>query len=355
MKICLYQEGLEYMKMITQSGITSAFNQIKEAIESAGMECTNNINDDFDILHINFGIGPTSMTYANYYKRKGKKVIIHAHMTADDFANSFIMSKQAAPVVKETLKLFYSQGDIIFCPSNYAKETLETYKMNRPILPMSNGVRTEFFQKDKIKGQLYREEENITRELVFSLGHVFKRKGVLDFCRIAETMPQFDFRWFGKIYDKLMVDNKEFDDYLNQPPFNLKFTGFVQDIIAAYSAGDMFFFPSYAENQGIAILEAASIGMPLILRNLPVYDEWFTHGENCMIGKNNEEFKELIAQVSEDKKLAHKLMGNGKALSEKHNLHNVGLRLKKTYEKLYNDELDDLIGDENFMKDNISL
>ena len=71
MKVCLYQEGLEYMKMVTQSGITSAFNHLKEALEKADIEYTTDINDDFDILHINFGIGPTSMTYANYYRKKG--------------------------------------------------------------------------------------------------------------------------------------------------------------------------------------------------------------------------------------------------------------------------------------------
>lgn len=356
MKVCLYQEGLEYMKMVTQSGIVSAFNHLKKALEKAGVEYTTNINEDFDILHINFGIGPSSMIYAKYYRKKGKKVIIHAHSTAEDFAHSFIMSDKLSSFVKTTLKTFYSQGDLVLCPSTYTKSVLEKYQLNTPIIPISNGVDTKKFKRNVVKGQLLREEEGIPndRELVFTVGHVFKRKGVFDFCNVAECLPQFEFRWFGKIYDRFVVDNREFKSYLTNPPFNLRFTGFVQDIIAAYSAGDIFFFPSYEENQGIAILEAASIGLPIIVRDIPVYKDWLIHEENVLKGKNNKEFIKHILRISEDNKLREKLITNAKHLAQKHDLENVGKRLKIIYEHLYNDELSELLNNEEFMKDNIS-
>ncbi|MCD6227296.1 glycosyltransferase family 4 protein [Candidatus Micrarchaeota archaeon] len=351
MKVCLYQEGLEYMKMVTQSGITSAFNHLKEALEKADVEYTTDINDDFDILHINFGIGPTSMTYANYYRKKGKKVIIHAHTTSEDFANSFIMSDKIGPIVKKTLQMFYSQGDIVLCPSVYTKTILSEYNLGVPIIPVSNGVDTNKFKKDNTRGQLFREENGISRELVFSVGQVFKRKGVFDFCDVAEHLPQFDFRWFGKVYDKFVVGNKEIKYYLETPPFNLKFSGFVPDIIAAFSAGDIFFFPSYEENQGIVILEAASIGVPIIVRDIPVYRDWLFHEENVLKGMNNKEFITLITMLSEDDGLKKKLVSNGRRLAEKHDLKNIGLRLKKIYEHLYNSEMENILDDEVFMTD----
>ncbi|MCC7569929.1 glycosyltransferase family 4 protein [Candidatus Micrarchaeota archaeon] len=351
MKVCLYQEGLESMKMITQSGITSAFNHLKKALNKANIEHTTNINDDFDILHINFGIGPASLTFANYYRRKGKKVIIHAHTTAEDFANSFVMSNKIGPVLKGTLRMFYSQGDLVFCPSNYTKRILLKYRLKPPIIPVSNGVETEKFIKNSVKGQLYKEEEGIERELIFSVGQVFKRKGVFDFCNVAESMPHFDFRWFGRVYDQFLVDNKEFRQYLMNPPFNLRFSGFVPDIIAAYSAGDTFFFPSYEENQGIVILEAASMGIPIVVRDIPVYSDWLFHEENCLKGKNNKEFISLLNRVNEDKNLRKKIIDNGKVLAEKHDLSNIGKRLKKIYECAYNNQMDEILEDENFMSD----
>ena len=71
-------------------------------------------------------------------------------------------------------------------------------------------------------------------------------------------------------------------------------------------------------------------------------------------GKNNEEFIEHILHVSEDKKLREKLITNSKQLAQKHDLENVGKRLRTIYEHLYNDELTELLDNEEFMKDNIS-
>jgi 1,2-diacylglycerol-3-alpha-glucose alpha-1,2-glucosyltransferase len=75
---------------------------------------------------------------------------------------------------------------------------------------------------------------------------------------------------------------------------NLIMPGYVKDIIAAYSGGDIFCFPSYYEGEGIAILEAMSCGLPIILRDLPSYEGRLINGENCLKARDNNEFIEKI-------------------------------------------------------------
>ena len=63
MKVLLYTEGL---KTIKKSGLGLAIEHQKKALEDNNVDYTININDDFDILHINF-YGPKSYLFALRY------------------------------------------------------------------------------------------------------------------------------------------------------------------------------------------------------------------------------------------------------------------------------------------------
>ena len=63
-------------------------------------------------------------------------------------------------------------------------------------------------------------------------------------------------------------------------PSNVMFTGYINNVPGALSASDIFFFPSRHETQGLALVEAAANGRPIVTRNLPVFREWLTHGHD---------------------------------------------------------------------------
>ena len=70
------------------------------------------------------------------------------------------------------------------------------------------------------------------------------------------------------------------------------------DIIeGAFANADVFFFPTYEETEGIVVLEALASKCPLLIRDIPIYEEWLTHGVNCHKGKTNEEFKALLDDI----------------------------------------------------------
>ena len=124
MKVLLYAEGL---KTIGKSGLGKAIGHQMKALEDENIEYTLDPKDDYDILHINTWF-LKSYLMARKAKRKGKKIVYHAHSTEEDYKNGFILAKQTSKFVKWWLIKCYSLGDVIITPTPYSKKLLEGYK-----------------------------------------------------------------------------------------------------------------------------------------------------------------------------------------------------------------------------------
>ena len=96
-KVLLYTEGY---KTIRKSGLGKAINHQMQALEDNDIDYTTDPKDDFDILHINT-YWPKSYFFTKKAKKKGKKVIYHAHSTEEDFRNSFLFSNLVSPLFKK--------------------------------------------------------------------------------------------------------------------------------------------------------------------------------------------------------------------------------------------------------------
>jgi 1,2-diacylglycerol-3-alpha-glucose alpha-1,2-galactosyltransferase len=75
-------------------------------------------------------------------------------------------------------------------------------------------------------------------------------------------------------------------------------------VIRYLSAADLFFLPSRHENCPMAVLEAAALGLPLLLRDLPQYSDLL--GDGCLYG-DDENFPSLIRMIISDPRLRGKL------------------------------------------------
>lgn len=65
-----------------------------------------------------------------------------------------------------------------------------------------------------------------------------------------------------------------------EKPENVIFAGFMPPVILrdAYCGADAFAFFSYEETEGIVVLEALSCEIPVIVRDIPVYEKWLEDG-----------------------------------------------------------------------------
>lgn len=328
MKVLLYTEG---EKMTSNSGLGKAIKHQMKALESANVEYTTNLKDDYDIIHINF-YGPKSYHLAKKAHRKGKKVVYHAHSTEEDFRSGFIFCKQLAPLFKRWLIKCYSLGDVIVTPTPYSKRLLEGYGIKKKIYAISNGIELDLFKKDEAAGKRFRKEYNYKKEdkVIIGIGLYITRKGIVDFVELAKRMPEYKFIWFG--YSPLAAATEDVRKAVNTKLDNLVFAGYVkqQVIKDAMNGCDVYLFPTYEETEGIPIIEACACKTTAIIRDIPIFEEMLEDGKNVYKAKTVDEFEEKIRGV-----ITGKLKRVGESaykVAEERDIKKVGEQLKKVYE-----------------------
>lgn len=331
MKVLLYFEGEKY---ISKSGIGRAMKHQIAALTSQGIDYTLDPKDNYDIAHINT-IGLQSSRLINYCKKRNIKIIYHAHSTEEDFRNSFILSNQISPIFKKRIVSLYSQADCIVTPTNYSRQVLLSYnKINKPIYVVSNGININEFNYDIDKVSLFRKYFNISenQKTIICVGLFFKRKGIIDFFEVAKKMPEYLFIWFGDT--PLYLIPHDIRKLIKNPPKNVILPGYIKgDILkGAYAGANAFFFPSYEETEGIVVLEALASYQQCVIRDIPVYKSWLIDGENCLKGKNNDDFIRIIKQVVESPESS--LKQNARETAEKYAIEKIGMELKAIYENV---------------------
>jgi 1,2-diacylglycerol-3-alpha-glucose alpha-1,2-glucosyltransferase len=328
MRVCLYLESIE---ILTPSGFPRAFRQQLEALRLSGVEVTTDPYGRYDLLHVHWN-APKSLYHLRRAKRRGVKVVAHAHSVgAFDMLDSFTFSNRVAPLYDRYLRWFYSQADCVFTPSERAAEILREKGLER-VAVVSNGIDRERFRFSQAGRDEFREKLSLDRFTAYSAGNVIPRKGVCDFIDVAAALPEIDFVWYGYRWGRLLSYYPAMHKKIAHRPPNVRFPGFVRDTQGAFSACDALFFPSFGETQSLVVLEAASLGRPLVLRDLPEYRSWLLEGTNCLLGRSVEEFVDLVRRVSREEPLRTALSRQAEALAEEHRLERIGERLRTLYE-----------------------
>lgn len=334
MKVLLYTGKVN----VEKSGVGKAIEHQKKALSLAKVPYTLNSNDDFDIIHINT-IFPDSLTAAKKAKKQGKKVVIHAHSTKEDIKNSFVFSNVAAPVLKQWLRVLYNQGDVILTPTPYSKSLLQTYGLEKEIIPISNGIDLKFWQKDGNERKRFREKYGFKDDdkIILSVGLLIERKGIVEFLELAKRMPEYKFVWFGDA--PLSLKTPKVIEAIKNKPSNVYFPGFIDSkgLKDAYGGCDVYIFPTKEETEGIVLLEALAMKTNTIISDIPIYDGWFLDKINIYKAKNVDDFEIKIKGII-NKKLPD-LTQEGYKVAEERSIEKIGYKLKKIYEKVLEKDL----------------
>lgn len=296
MKVYLYS-GMQ--KMIEKSGVGRAIHHQRLAAKKNGISIASHWKEA-DVLHINT-VFPASYLLAVKAKKEHIPVVYHAHSTKEDFKNSYLGSNLFANAFGWWIKRCYNTGDVIVTPSDYSKRLLCSYGIQKEVIVISNGVDMSFFDRSKARVDTFRKKYGYSKQdkIILSVGLTIDRKGVTDFVELAKRMPEYQFIWFGET-DLRTVPAKTRHVVQTKLP-NLRFAGYAKpnDLRDAYGSCDLFLFPSKEETEGIVVLEALAMKIPILLRDIPVYEGWLRHGETIYKAANIKEFEKQARAILE--------------------------------------------------------
>jgi 1,2-diacylglycerol-3-alpha-glucose alpha-1,2-glucosyltransferase len=328
MKICIYFEGANN---ISKSGIGRAFLHQKQMCEQMGVEYTTDYKDQYDILHINT-IFLKSEEAISYARKQKAKVIYHAHTTKEDFEDSFKMSNFLSPGLKVWLKRLYSKADLIITPTEYSKKLLQAYGIVKPIFALSNGIDTKRYQPSIEREEKFIKHFNIRKKdkVFISVGLWFKRKGIIDFINLARLLPQYRFIWFGQI-NKNSIPTEVVHE-MNNLPDNCEFPGYIAGdiLLGNFSKANGFIFMSYEETEGIVVLEALASKQAVIIRDIPVYQDWLIDNVDVLKAKSINDFRDKITYLANNDD--QKLKNNGYKVALSKDINIIAEQLYKIYQ-----------------------
>jgi 1,2-diacylglycerol-3-alpha-glucose alpha-1,2-glucosyltransferase len=315
-------------------GVKTALINQKKGLELNKVEVRlNSYKLDSDVNHCYF-FGPIS-TWELKFSKKCFITGLHLHINELKYVNGSYF-------ILKILNYFLKKSDVLLAPSNFAKKEFKKYYPDKPISVLSGGVDINKFKMTKRKRISFRNKYGFNEDdfLVFCVGHTNYIKGVDTFVNVAKKLREINFIWIGSTYKHLKKNFQPSKIKLD----NLFFTGYVDDITEAIAGCDLFFFPTYFELQGIPVLEAMASKKPVITRNIPSFD-WLINRETCLKSNTIEDFCSNILELRDDKKLSKKLVRNSINYVKKHDVKNVGKKLKMIYEFSINksyDELDEI-------------
>lgn len=212
-------------------------------------------------------------------KLKGTKLIHTEHGTGQVISNKFYL---------KIFSSFYDKliGRAIFRGSHVnigiSKASCDFLRKNRAnnICLISNGVDTDHFIKKStnLKEKLGINDEYI---VITFVGRLIYSKGVQDLIRSF-----LDIKKLGILAKLIIVGDGSYRDILedlSKGDNDIIFLGIQNNVSEVLSITDIFVNPSYSEGLPTTILEAASVGIPIIATDVGGTREILINGMGCLI------------------------------------------------------------------------
>ena len=224
------------------------------------------------------------------------------------------------PVFKKPLiDLGIKEDKITYIPNYVSKD--DFYPLSQEVI-------------DKRK-EKYGIEKN--KFIVLGCGQVQTRKGVKDFIKCAELLPDVQFVWAGGFSFGPITDGyKELKAIMDNPPKNVKFIGIIPrtEMNEIFNMADVLFMPSFSELFPMSILEAVNSSKPVLLRDLELYVDILLG--KYLKGNSAEEWVELINKLRQDSEFYKSAQEDSKYISEFYSKENVNKIWREYYPRVYN-------------------
>ncbi len=269
MRVNFYVEDLLFFKYIGCATVAKALYRQLNGMPDVEVKWKS-WGSSSDLGHYHT-FGPVAML--NRRVTNGRKVL-----TAHSTPRINLGNLAAAKVINRHYPKIYRKFDHIITISEPCHEEVTRMVPDMPVTLIPNGVNRQYFRPNQEMRRIFRDKYDIPddREVVLVVAQQTPRKGLYEFFSLARACPDRTWVWVGGLpYGALSKDYRKIRFMRHKCGKNVIFTGYIDQIIKAYSGADLFFMPSYAETFGLVILEALSCGLPVVARDIPEFRSIF--------------------------------------------------------------------------------
>ena len=319
---------LSSSEKVAGQGVSGAYRELVHLLQRDAKEeliVTENLPIEADITHFHTIDFPYYLS--TFQKKRSGRKIGYVHFLPDTLEGSLKIPFFLKGIVKRYVFSFYNRMEHLVVVNPMFIEDLVTAGIPREkVTYIPNFVNKEKWHPLP-KEEVLRLREDLGLDqnqfIVVGAGQVQKRKGIDDFIRLAEELPQITFIWAGGFSFGGMTDGYEkYKKMMENPPKNLLFPGIVtpERMRELYSLADIFLLPSYNELFPMTILEAASCDAPIMLRDLDLYKVILEGNYHATADKD--EMKQSILEYQKNpdslKELKEKAKKISREYSEEH-------------------------------------
>jgi 1,2-diacylglycerol-3-alpha-glucose alpha-1,2-galactosyltransferase len=324
MKINFLLESYGGLKHV---GCATAALYLMKGLKKQGIDVyLNSAKRDFDIVHAHT-FGPQVMMMLS----TGRVKVLSGHSTPSLNKGNLLGGVR---IWNAFYKNIYNFFDYVLPVSYVSKRELEKIGVAAKMKVVYNCVNPERFRFSRERRNHFRKQQKIPEDqlVVLNVAQLVPRKGIFEFLEIAKKLPDAQFIWVGGLPYSLMTPNyTKIKLAVQNPPENVRFLGFIDDIVNAYCGADIFLTNSHAESFGMTVLEAASCGIPSVATDLPVFREVF--GNSPVYAKRNSDFIKGIEKLRNPK--TRKIRGKRcLRMSRKYSSQNVTKDLIEFYKSI---------------------
>ncbi len=220
------------------------------------------------------------------------------------------------------------------------KEKVENFlKINMKSKVIPYGI--DFVDKE-LNLEMYKRKYNIpnNKKIILFLGRINWIKGldilIQGFSKILEKRDDCLLLCVGPDDENYSSELKKY--IVNK---NIIFTGMVSgdDKIAMYKMGNIFILPSYSENFGMTVIEAANFNLPIIISNkVGLHNEISENNAGIVIDTTIDAIINSIIMLLDDEKLSKTISSNAlKMVNEKFTREESGKQFIEMYKEIINE------------------
>lgn len=315
---------LSSSEKVAGQGVSGAYRELVSLLHRDAKDqliVTENLPVEADVTHFHTIDFPYYLS--TFQKKRSGRKIGYVHFLPDTLEGSLKIPFFLKGIVKRYVFSFYNRMEHLVVVNPMFIEDLVAAGIPREkVTYIPNFVNKEKWHPLPAEqvAQL-RKEMDLAEDqfVVIGAGQVQKRKGIDDFIRLAEELPEITFIWAGGFSFGGMTDGYErYKKIMDNPPENLIFPGIVspERMRELYALADLFLLPSYNELFPMTILEAASCEAPIMLRDLDLY-KVILEGD-YRATSDVSEMREAILEYKENPEALKELKEKAKRISKQY-------------------------------------